>query len=673
MLSIHTNLSSLIAQNSMRTSTDKLNQAIERMTTGSKINHAKDNAANYSISTNMTTQLNAYNVAQDNVAMGMDLVSTATDTLNLMQNHGERLRSLATQARNGTYGAQSLSAINGEASAIIAEINRIYMNAEYNGIKFFEGGGANAGGTATANAGARAVNNMPEAKYNGFIDNPVTYSQTQIDAMDSIDLFTPGASGEFKIEDAEDLAKLDTIVESGQDTSNATFVLAKDIDLTDWQNQHGDWNPIGTNSYAFQGTFDGNGHVVKNMRITGSEDAVGLFAVIVGGEIKNLGVINANVSGNQGVGALAGGVAEGGTITNCYATGNVDAQMWAGGLVGLGSNATVTNSYATANVNATQMVAGGLVGLGSNTTVTNSYATGNVNATQMVAGGLVGGNDSGSLSIDNSYATGNVDAQVGAGGLVGMSRGGTVTSSYATGNVNATQISGGLVGLLYSNSAPCSISDSYAYGTVTGTDSVGSLVGALSNDDGSTDVSNFSITNCQTVAQACDPIGGFTDGNNPLAGDVTPLLGGITVLAERPALGGGTTGAVGSGGGSLSLQVGIYGDDSCSITLNTGFSYDLSALAGGIESDGALQAIDDFINTLSEKATHFGAVENRLESALDSIEVNIANLTSSRSTIKDADIAKVSAEYIQQQILQQAAATLMSTANQSPAIALQLI
>ena len=54
MLSINTNLSSLIAQNSMKTSTDKLNQAIERMTTGFKINRAKDNAANYSISTNMS-------------------------------------------------------------------------------------------------------------------------------------------------------------------------------------------------------------------------------------------------------------------------------------------------------------------------------------------------------------------------------------------------------------------------------------------------------------------------------------------------------------------------------------------------------------------------------------------------------------------------------------------
>ena len=72
MLSINTNISSLIAQNSMNTSTNKLNQAIERMTTGAKINHAKDNAANYSINTNMTTKIGAYRVAEENTAMGMD-------------------------------------------------------------------------------------------------------------------------------------------------------------------------------------------------------------------------------------------------------------------------------------------------------------------------------------------------------------------------------------------------------------------------------------------------------------------------------------------------------------------------------------------------------------------------------------------------------------------------
>ena len=105
MLSINTNIPSLIAQNSLNTSTNKLNQAIERLTTGFKINHAKDNAANYSISTNMTTELGSYEVAANNVAMGMDLVNTASDTLNIMSDNASRLHALCIQARNGNRRA----------------------------------------------------------------------------------------------------------------------------------------------------------------------------------------------------------------------------------------------------------------------------------------------------------------------------------------------------------------------------------------------------------------------------------------------------------------------------------------------------------------------------------------------------------------------------------------
>ena len=86
-----------------------------------------------------------------------------------------------------------------------------------------------------------------------------------------------------------------------------------------------------------------------------------------------------------------------------------------------------------------------------------------------------------------------------------------------------------------------------------------------------------------------------------------------------------------------------------------------------------LNTIVDFMNQLSDESTKLGSVGNRLESVLDEIAIQYDNLVSSRSTIRDADMAEVSATYIQQQILQEAAATLMSTANQSPAIALQLI
>ena len=120
------------------------------------------------------------------------------------------------------------------------------------------------------------------------------------------------------------------------------------------------------------------------------------------------------------------------------------------------------------------------------------------------------------------------------------------------------------------------------------------------------------------------------------------------------------------------LQVGINSDSSNQISFDTNFELNLGS-RGDLTSDEALASIMNFQAILSDKATALGAVENRLQSAIESIEVNIENLTSSLSTIRDADIAEVSSEYIRQQILQQASATLLSTANQSPSIALQLI
>ena len=137
MLTLNTNLTGLITQSSLKTSTNRLNQAVEQMTSGFKINHASDNAANYSISTNMSTKISAYQIAEENVNMGLDLLSTANDILSSMQDKAARLSALSTQARNGTYGASSLAAINAEANAIIDELIRDYNNAQYNNISLF--------------------------------------------------------------------------------------------------------------------------------------------------------------------------------------------------------------------------------------------------------------------------------------------------------------------------------------------------------------------------------------------------------------------------------------------------------------------------------------------------------------------------------------------------------
>ena len=134
-LTINTNVSSIIAQRNLNNATNNLNQSIERMSTGYKINHAKDNAAGYSISNQWNTQLGSLDVAADNAATGSDLLTTAEQTYGLLTEHLQRIRDLTEQAANGTYGSSSLKAIQSEVVARLQEINRIAGNAEFNGIK----------------------------------------------------------------------------------------------------------------------------------------------------------------------------------------------------------------------------------------------------------------------------------------------------------------------------------------------------------------------------------------------------------------------------------------------------------------------------------------------------------------------------------------------------------
>ena len=188
----------------MKTSTDKLNQAIERMTTGAKINHAKDNAANYSISTNMTTKMGAYQVAEDNVMMGLDMVNTASESLSLIEDKLQRLRTLATQVSNGTYGEQSKQAINAEANALVDEIDRLQNTTEYNGIKLFE-----------SEQKYELPADAPIAKYDGFIKEVVKRDTSAMTKLSSVDPNTALADGTYSISTPEEMKKLADMTNAG--------------------------------------------------------------------------------------------------------------------------------------------------------------------------------------------------------------------------------------------------------------------------------------------------------------------------------------------------------------------------------------------------------------------------------------------------------------------------
>ncbi|OUI87819.1 hypothetical protein HK11_09400, partial [Acetobacter sp. DmW_043] len=261
-----------------------------------------------------------------------------------------------------------------------------------------------------------------------------------------------------------------TLITSPGDLQNAVgvsgyYALARPLDMSSISN----FTPLTPG--GFYGTFNGLGNTISNLVINSGADDVGLFGQLMGGTISNVGLIKGSVTGtNTAAYSTAGslvGANNFGTISNVYATGNVNAtNNETGGLVGMNNQGTISEAYTTGNVTGTNNYTGGLVGIGDGT-ISNVYTTGNVTGIAMT-GGLVG-EDSGTIS--NAYATGNVNGGgYNAGGLVGMNEG-TISNAYATGNVTGGR-SGGLVGMNEGT-----ISNAYATGNVTDSRSGGGLVG----------------------------------------------------------------------------------------------------------------------------------------------------------------------------------------------------
>ncbi|MEM0493130.1 MAG: GLUG motif-containing protein [Candidatus Thermoplasmatota archaeon] len=235
-------------------------------------------------------------------------------------------------------------------------------------------------------------------------------------------LFFGGGSGTK--DDPYVISKIEHL-DSIRNNLSGYFVLVSDLDFNDdscyldpskkvfFSTGEG-WRPIGDSNYDnhFLGVFDGQGHVISNLFINrSSSDLVGLFGYAYGGIVKDIGLVNVNVSGDWCVGGLVGYMYMG-NISGCYATGSVSGSEGVGGLVGEMYYGSVSGCYATGSVSGNKMV-GGFVGLLYNSTVSNSYSRGNItriSGYETSLGGFVG-NCSFSSRIFNSYSTGSVRCQ----------------------------------------------------------------------------------------------------------------------------------------------------------------------------------------------------------------------------------------------------------------------
>ena len=122
---INTNLDSIRIRTDLANATSKMSQSMQRLSTGLKINSAKDDAAGAVISARMKVQLNGNKISQNNVQNGNAMLSTAEGNIDVVLDNVSRIRDLTLQAKNGTYSYDEIVAMQDEVAERIAEIDRI--------------------------------------------------------------------------------------------------------------------------------------------------------------------------------------------------------------------------------------------------------------------------------------------------------------------------------------------------------------------------------------------------------------------------------------------------------------------------------------------------------------------------------------------------------------------
>ncbi|MGA1336308.1 MAG: flagellin, partial [Burkholderiaceae bacterium] len=136
---INTNVKALVAQESMRSNNSKLSTAMERLSTGLRINSAKDDAAGLAISNRMTAQIRGMSMAIKNANDGISMAQTADGAYGQVTSMLQRMRELAVQAANGAVSGSDRESIQLEIEELKAEINNVAERTNFNGIKLLDG------------------------------------------------------------------------------------------------------------------------------------------------------------------------------------------------------------------------------------------------------------------------------------------------------------------------------------------------------------------------------------------------------------------------------------------------------------------------------------------------------------------------------------------------------
>jgi len=712
---INTNVASLNAQRNLTTSQSALATSLQRLSSGLRINSAKDDAAGLAITDRMTSQIRGLNQATRNANDGISLAQTAESGLAEVGNNLQRIRELAVQSANATNTSSDRASLNAEVTQLMAEIQRVANTSQFNGQNILDGTftsaqfqvGANANQTITAstgNAQTTAIGSyqVDSNSISAVSGSALTAGQLTLNGID-VGSSTSGSAEAIA-------ASINSVTTSTGVTASAKTTVTSTTG-----------NPVQRNQALQSGDLVING--VSIGAVAGSSNVATQGANIAAAINAVQGQTGVTATANGGTGALTLTSNTGRTIditTNAATTAdgatrveNATGLELAGAGKVFGANsitiangarqvvthtstatattadtlsvAGVTFTYSAAANSATNIQISGVAAtqganvraaLALNSTVTNAFtitgattdailtAKSNVASTAATDGlaKATATANAGSWASTTAGAGVSIGDTLKIGGLIYEFTAHNATAASTAGNIMVRLGTGGAAATndddLTATNLASAISAQQAAGNGT--------VGFTSRTGGAVTVTNTLYGSTGVVADPTEPTSTGTAGAVVVASVTTGVSGAYAASSTKGtlALNSPTTFSI---GGTAPTTAGL---GAANVSLNTISKVDISTVDG---ANNAISLIDGALSQIATIRGNMGALQNRFGSVVSSLTASSENLSAARSRIQDADFAAETAQLTRNQILQQAGTAMLAQANSLPQSVLSLL
>jgi flagellin len=702
---INTNVKALAAQGSLSNVNKTLQTSMERLSTGLRINSAKDDAAGLAITNRMTSQIKGYAVAIRNSNDGISMLQTAEGAMGQVTNMLQRMRELSIQSANGGMSPSDRNSLQDEVKQLKAQIQEVSQTTNHNGIKLLDG----SAGDVKLQTGVRAGDLMSI----GF--NSVQTKDLGLGSMSTVSSVGGLATGNVNAALSDGSLVLNGVsvgaslagsdLTSSADKAKSAIAKAAAINLVSAQS--GVFAVVGKTNVAGSTTMAGvagadamvkiNGFDTSAFYMSGNKeidrsaiaqaindiaDRTGVTAINTHDDSQGISLVAADgrnivlASGTTSTTTLAQmGMAAAGTYVGSYQLSTKD-----------GSPITVSSTVATSQTSELNSgIRFGTYQAGVAQAATTNRAT---TAAAPAAGnaGVLNGNTlvingvgiSAAQAADDHASFENVGSTKAASAIAiaaAINKSSDVTGVTAKANANVlrgTGFTAATVGSISLNG----ITFTTTLGASSTREDVLSTLNAHSGETGvvasaygdgvqllAADGRNISI-GIDSGGAAALGLAGVTVGT-----DVAPTAyyAGVTLTSDKAfTLDSGSEGDT-TNFKALGFSEGVFGgaNDGAKVA-----DIDVSTLAG---STSALLVIDAAIQQVGASQAKTGAFQNRLDAVVNNLTESNQNMSESRSRILDTDYATETTNLAKSQIIQQAATAMLAQANQSAQSVLSLL